>query len=44
MNFRSVIDVLKTLGYDGYLSAELIQVPDQVTALRRTSEYIRSML
>ncbi len=43
VDFASVIRTLREIGYDGWLSAEIMPAPDPDTAARRTIEYLRRM-
>lgn len=40
INFPEVLKVLKALKYNGYLSLEIIQLPDSLTAARKSWEYL----
>lgn len=40
INFVEVLRVLKALKYDGYLSLEIAQLPDSLTAARKSWEYL----
>lgn len=40
---RSIIAALREIGYDGYLSAEILPLPDPGTAARQTIAVIRSL-
>jgi len=44
IDFVAIIRTLREVGYDGYLSAELLTRPDPDTAAERTLTYIRSLL
>jgi len=44
IDFPSLVRTLRTLGYCGTLSAELLARPDPDTAARRTVEYMRPLL
>lgn len=44
IDFSSIINTLKQTGYQGFLSAELLALPDPDTAARRTVETIRPLL
>lgn len=43
LNFQEIIGALKAIGYNGFLSAEILQIPDQESAAERTAKYL-SML
>lgn len=44
IDFGCFIGALRHAGYDGYVSVEVFQVPDQDTALRRSFEHIKPLL
>lgn len=44
VNFRSCIALLKASGYDGYLSAEVLPIPDGITAARQTFAHLQPYL
>jgi sugar phosphate isomerase/epimerase len=44
IDFRGLVCTLRTLGYSGTLSAELLACPDPDTAARRTVEHMRRLL
>jgi sugar phosphate isomerase/epimerase len=44
IDFGGLVRILRSLGYSGTLSAELLARPDPDTAARRTVEYMRSLL
>jgi len=44
IDFRHIIDCLHRMGYEGYLSAEILPMPDPDTAARETASYIGPML
>jgi sugar phosphate isomerase/epimerase len=44
LNFQELVDVLKDVGYDGYLSAEIIPVPDSQVAAKTWIRKIKPML
>lgn len=44
IDFAGIVALLREIGYDGYLSAELLAKPDPDTAARQTIEYMRSIL
>jgi sugar phosphate isomerase/epimerase len=41
IDFRSVVEQLRRIKYDGYLSAEIMPLPDADTAAQKTIEYMR---
>lgn len=43
-DFRRVIDALNDVGYEGYLSAEVMHMPDYETAFRKVFEYISPII
>jgi len=44
IDFPAIVATLREIGYDGYLSAELLARPDPDTAARDTLTYMRSLL
>lgn len=40
INFIEILKILKALKYDGYLSLEIIQLPDSTTAARKSWNYL----
>lgn len=44
IDFSAIIATLKRVGYQGYLSAELLALPDPDTAARQTAEAIQPLL
>jgi sugar phosphate isomerase/epimerase len=44
INFRAIIRTLHSIGYTGYLSAEILPKPDDETAARLNIEYVRELL
>lgn len=44
IDFQSIIYTLRDIGYDGYLSAEILPKPDDETAARLYIEYVRKLL
>ncbi|NLV59005.1 MAG: sugar phosphate isomerase/epimerase [Clostridiales bacterium] len=44
LDFGAFITALKEIGYDGWLSVEVFQRPDQDTALRRSIRHLRACL
>jgi len=44
INFARLLRVLRSIGYSGYLSAEILPVPDDVAAIRQVSTHLGSIL
>ena len=44
IDFAAFINTLKEVGYDGYVSVEVLQLPDQETALLKSYEFIKPLL
>jgi sugar phosphate isomerase/epimerase len=44
VNFASVVDTLRSIGYEGYLSAEILPLPDVDTCARKTIEHLRPIV
>jgi sugar phosphate isomerase/epimerase len=44
IDFRSIVRFLVDLGYQGYLSAELLAIPDPDIAAQQTMSYMRALL
>ncbi|MCD6442758.1 MAG: sugar phosphate isomerase/epimerase [Thermotogae bacterium] len=44
IDFRSIIGTLREMGYDGYLSAEILPLPDPDTSAKETMEYMRQFI
>jgi sugar phosphate isomerase/epimerase len=44
INFAAIVEILKSLDYQGFLSAELLSIPDPDTAARQTLETMHSLL
>ena len=44
LNFKSILSVLKDIGYKNYLSAEILPIPDPDTAARATIEYLHRIM
>ena len=44
LDFKSILSVLKDIGYKNYLSAEILPIPDPDTATRATIEYLRKIM
>ncbi len=42
-NFRSILDALNQGGYQGFISAEILPLPDPDTAAKNTIEYMRKL-
>ena len=40
LNFPEIIGALKAIGYNGFLSAEILQIPDQESAAEHTAKYL----
>ena len=43
-DFAGMIQTLNEVGYDGYMSAEHLPLPDPDTAARETVEYLRQFI
>jgi len=43
INFPNLLRVAASLGYDGYVTMEIAQLPDAETAARRSIEYLRGI-
>lgn len=43
-DFRSIVDALADVGYDEYLSAEIMPLPDPQTATRENAAYMRKII
>jgi sugar phosphate isomerase/epimerase len=43
INFAGLAEIIKNLGYDGFISAEILPVPDSLTAAERAIECYRSL-
>lgn len=43
-DFRAVIDSLREVGYDGWLSAEILPLPDPESAARNNAAYLKELL
>lgn len=43
INFKQVIETLDAIGYDNYISAEILPLPDSDTAAKKTIEYMRTL-
>lgn len=44
LDFAGMLSVLDKIGYTGYLSAEIVPVPDPGSAARRTVQHLKSLL
>jgi sugar phosphate isomerase/epimerase len=44
INFREVLEALKLIGYDGFITMEMEQQPDSPTAARRAMQTVRALL
>ncbi|MGH2406293.1 MAG: 5-keto-L-gluconate epimerase [bacterium] len=44
LDFSEIVSVLKEIGYDGYLSAEILPVPDPESAARQAIAHLRAIL
>ncbi|MDD5765245.1 MAG: 5-keto-L-gluconate epimerase [Candidatus Marinimicrobia bacterium] len=44
IDFKAVVDRLKKIGYTGYLSAEILPLPDSDIAAKNTSEYMHRLI
>jgi len=44
LDFKKIIDIIKGIGYRGYISAEIIQFPRQEIALEETVKVLRPFL
>jgi len=44
INFAAIVEILRSLDYQGYLSAELLAIPDPDSAARQTLETMHSIL
>lgn len=44
IDFASVIAALEDIGYDGFLSAEILPLPDPLTAARKNAEFLKKAL
>lgn len=42
-DFRPIVDVLDQIGYRGFLSAEILPLPDPDTAAKKTIEHMRAL-
>lgn len=43
INFGEIVDALDKIGYQGFVSAEIMPLPDPVTAAKKTVEYMRGL-
>lgn len=44
IDFREIIETLDQIGYQGFVSAEIMPLPDPVTAVEKTIEYMRGII
>ena len=44
LDFAAFFQALREIGYDGYVSVEVFQRPDQDTALEKSAEFIKQFL
>jgi len=44
LDFARIVAALRDIGYEGYLSAEILPLPDPDTCVRRTIEFLRGVL
>ena len=44
LDFARIVAALRDIGYEGYLSAEILPLPDPDTCVRRTIEFLRGIL
>lgn len=44
LNFREVLEALRLIGYDGFITMEIEQRPDSATAARRAAQTMRALL
>lgn len=44
LDFGRILEVLEEIGYGGFLSAEIVPVPDSDSAARQTVQHLRSLL
>jgi len=43
LDIRGIVEVLKEIDYDGYLSGEVLPIPDQITAIRNFKAYFDNL-
>jgi sugar phosphate isomerase/epimerase len=43
INFKEVLETLNNIGYDNYISAEIMPMPDPDTAAKNTIDYMRKL-
>ncbi len=43
-NFSEILQTLKAIGYNGFLSAEFSQIPDQESAAEHTAQYLKLLI
>ena len=44
LNFREVLEALRLIGYNGFITMEIEQRPDSATAARRAAQTVRALL
>ena len=44
LDFKKIINIIKNIKYDGYISVEIIQVPDKDIVLKESIEFIKPLL
>lgn len=44
LNFREVLEALRLIGYNGFITMEIEQQPDSATAARRAAQTVRALL
>jgi len=44
IDFASIVATLREVGYDGYLSAEILPLPDPHTCAQKTIEFLKSLV
>lgn len=44
LNFPNIINVLRSAGYEGYLTAEILAFPDPDTAAQKAATYLKTLL
>ena len=44
LNFPEIVEVLQAIGYEGFVTAEILQKPDHRAAARQAIEYLRSIV
>jgi sugar phosphate isomerase/epimerase len=43
-DFERILEALRGAGYDGWITVEILPVPDPDTAARQAIEYLRSLI